>query len=247
MGVLSDWQIEALALHMSKPMIVPYAPGVKRPGVISYGTSSNGYDVRVGYKFQIFDVINGTEIDPKNFDPKLLRNVDLNPGHLWADQPFDNGHYGCLRCEEASKPPDANDDSHGPCPGVPKYVRIPPHSFVLAESIETFNIPRDVLVVVVGKSTLARCGLIVNVTPGEPEWPGKWTIELSNTTPLPMRVYAGEGIMQCLFFRADQQEQIELIFDHLGQPFQRQMCKLSYLDKKGKYTGQTGVTTPIVK
>jgi dCTP deaminase len=105
---------------------------------------------------------------------------------------------------------------------------IPPNSFVLGETVETFEIPRDVLAVCVGKSTYARCGLIVNVTPLEPEWRGKVTVEISNTTPLPAKVYANEGIMQILFFSAED------------------LCEVSYADKKGKYQNQNGLTLPKV-
>lgn len=103
---------------------------------------------------------------------------------------------------------------------------IPPNSFALARTVEYFRIPRDVLVVCLGKSTYARCGIIVNVTPLEPEWEGIVTLEISNTTPLPAKIYANEGIAQMLFFQSDEQ------------------CEISYRDKKGKYLGQTGVTLP---
>ncbi|OIO54111.1 MAG: dCTP deaminase [Alphaproteobacteria bacterium CG_4_10_14_0_2_um_filter_63_37] len=103
---------------------------------------------------------------------------------------------------------------------------IPPNSFALARTVEYFKIPRDVLVVCLGKSTYARCGIIVNVTPLEPEWEGHVTLELSNTTPLPARIYANEGIAQMLFFQSDEQ------------------CEVSYGDRKGKYMGQRGVTLP---
>jgi dCTP deaminase len=105
---------------------------------------------------------------------------------------------------------------------------IPPNSFALARTVEYFKIPRDVLVICLGKSTYARCGLIVNVTPLEPEWEGHVTLEISNTTPLPARVYAGEGICQFLFFQGDSP------------------CEISYADKAGKYMGQTGVTLPKI-
>ena len=103
---------------------------------------------------------------------------------------------------------------------------IPPNSFALARSVEYFRIPRDVLTICVGKSTYARCGLIVNVTPFEPEWEGYVTLEISNTTPLPAKVYANEGLAQVLFFEGDE------------------MCVQSYSDKQGKYQQQTGVTLP---
>lgn len=114
-----------------------------------------------------------------------------------------------------------------PAPGYYDGVLLPPYSFALAASVETFSIPRDVLGICVGKSTYARCGLIVNVTPLEPEWEGVLTLELSNTTPVPVVVYPGEGICQMLFL-------------------QGQVCNRSYKDKKGKYQDQTGLTLPKV-
>ena len=103
---------------------------------------------------------------------------------------------------------------------------IPPNSFALASTIEYFRIPRDILTICLGKSTYARCGIIVNVTPFEPEWEGHVTIEISNTTPLPAKIYANEGIAQVLFFQGDEP------------------CEKSYKDKKGKYQAQRGVTLP---
>jgi dCTP deaminase len=103
---------------------------------------------------------------------------------------------------------------------------VPPNSFALARSVEYFRIPRNVLTLCVGKSTYARCGIITNVTPFEPEWEGFVTLEISNTTPLPARIYANEGIAQVLFFESDEP------------------CEVSYADRKGKYQGQVGVTVP---
>lgn len=108
------------------------------------------------------------------------------------------------------------------------YLELPPHSFALGESVETFNIPRDILATCIGKSTYARCGIIVNVTPLEPEWRGKLTLEISNTTACPARIYTNEGIAQLLFFKA------------------RSMCAISYADRKGKYQDQEGVTVAKV-
>ncbi|MEO5739950.1 MAG: dCTP deaminase [Vicinamibacterales bacterium] len=105
---------------------------------------------------------------------------------------------------------------------------VPPNSFALARTIEYFRIPRDVLTICLGKSTYARCGIIVNVTPFEPEWEGTVTLEISNTTPLPAKIYANEGIAQVLFFQSDEP------------------CEMSYKDKKGKYQAQTGVTLPKI-
>jgi dCTP deaminase len=179
-GLLPDWMIER------DVKIVPFAPNQSRPGVISYGVTSYGYDVRLDRKFKVFTNVWGAVVDPKNFDPRSFVEVE--------------------------------DD----------FCLIPPNSFVLAETVEYIEIPRDVLVICVGKSTLARCGLIVNVTPLEPEWRGRVTLEISNTTPLPAKLYANEGVAQLLFFRAAAE------------------CRTSYADKKGKYQDQPGLTLPIV-
>jgi len=167
-------------------MIEPFVDDQVRAGVISYGVSSYGYDVRVGDQFKVFTNVYNTVVDPKNFDSKSF--VDIQ-----ADV--------CI---------------------------IPPNSFALASTLEYFRIPRDVLTVCLGKSTYARCGIIVNVTPFEPEWEGHVTIEISNTTPLPAKIYANEGIAQVLFFQADE------------------VCAKSYKDKKGKYQAQRGVTLPRI-
>lgn len=191
MGVLSDAQIR------ERVRIEPFSDAQKRPGRISYGVSSYGYDVRVGTRFKIFtptprsgDV---AVVDPKKFSDDMMVEVDV--GHKQEGQ---------------------------------QYVIIPPNSFALCETVEYIEIPRDVLVICVGKSTYARCGLIVNVTPLEPEWRGKVTLEISNTTPLPARVYANEGVAQLVFLKADQ------------------VCKVSYADKGGKYQDQGGLTLPKV-
>ena len=169
-------------------MISPFEAGQVREidgrKVISYGTSSYGYDVRCSNIFKLFTNINSTIVDPKNFDPEAFVEVD--------------GDH-CI---------------------------IPPNSFALASTVEYFRIPRNVLTVCVGKSTYARCGIIVNVTPFEPEWEGHVTLEFSNTTPLPAKIYANEGIAQVLFFESDE------------------VCQTSYRDRAGKYQGQTGVTLP---
>src|SRR5438132_10538273 len=155
MGLLPDWQIQR------DIKIEPFADGRARPGVISYGLSSYGYDVRVGRHFKVFTNVYGAVVDPKNFAPNSF--VDIEADH-------------CL---------------------------IPPNSFALAETVESFEIPRDILAICLGKSTFARCGVIVNITPLEPEWRGKITIEISNTTPLPAKIYANEGIAQNLFLRPE--------------------------------------------
>lgn len=235
MGVLADHQIEKLAIENG--MITPFAPGQVRPGVISYGTSSYGYDVRGGYKWDVFSPIHATCIDPKNFDKRLLERIDVSLPEMDCHE-FEERH--CKWCgvsvdnKFADEPSDKPGSWLGNCnakkrESQPDHVMIPPNSFALGESIEEFNIPRDILVVCLGKSTYARCGVIINVTPGEPEWKGKWTIEVSNTTPLPAKIYCGEGLMQALFLRADK------------------VCKVSYKDRKGKYQNQTGLTPPKVQ
>ena len=181
-SIKADRWIKKMALEHR--MIEPFEDRQVRDGVISYGLSSYGYDIRVADEFKVFTNINSTVVDPKNFDARSF--VDVR-----ADV--------CI---------------------------IPPNSFALAKTVEYFRIPRDVLTVCVGKSTYARCGLIVNVTPFEPEWEGFVTLEISNTTPLPAKVYANEGIAQVLFFQSDE------------------TCEVSYADKKGKYQGQQGLTLP---
>lgn len=192
MSILADHQIEKLSFDAFQRMITPFADGQLRPGVISYGVSSYGYDIRVGNHFKVFDSYIagfGKIIDPKS--------------DKW---------HSCFT--------DIITEDH---------IIIPPNSFCLAESFEMLEIPRNVLAIVVGKSTLARCGIICNVTPLEPEWRGKITIEISNTTPLPAKIYANEGIAQVVFFESTNS------------------CKRSYRDKKGVYQDQKGLTLPKVK
>jgi dCTP deaminase len=184
MSIRPDTWIKRMALEHN--MIEPFVDEQVRSGVISYGVSSYGYDVRVGDQFKVFTNVFNTVVDPKNFDSKSF--VDIR-----ADI--------CI---------------------------IPPNSFALASTVEYFRIPRDVLTVCLGKSTYARCGIIVNVTPFEPEWEGHVTIEISNTTPLPAKIYANEGIAQVVFFQSDDE------------------CAVSYKDKKGKYQAQRGVTLPKI-
>jgi dCTP deaminase len=185
MTIKSDQWIRRMA---AQGMIEPFAAEqVREAGgrkIVSFGTSSYGYDVRCAREFKIFTNINSTIVDPKHFDPKNF--VDFS-GEV------------CI---------------------------IPPNSFALARTVEYFRIPRNVMVVCVGKSTYARCGIIVNVTPLEPEWEGHVTLEFSNTTPLPARIYADEGVAQMLFFESDE------------------ACGTSYRDRGGKYQGQRGVTLP---
>ena len=182
MSVKSDRWIRRMALEHR--MIEPFSDKQVREGVVSYGVSSYGYDVRIADEFKIFTNINSTIVDPKQFDPRSF--VDFKGDH-------------CI---------------------------IPPRSFALARTLEYFRIPADVLVVCVGKSTYARCGIIVNVTPLEPEWEGHLTLEISNTTPLPAKIYSNEGLAQLLFFQGDE------------------VPEVTYAMKKGKYQGQQGVTLP---
>ena len=171
-------------MALERGMIEPFEDRQVRAGVVSYGLSSYGYDIRVADEFKVFTNINSTVVDPKNFDSRSFVDIRTDV---------------CI---------------------------IPPNSFALAKTVEYFRIPRDVLTICVGKSTYARCGLIVNVTPFEPEWEGFVTLEISNTTPLPARIYANEGIAQVLFFQSDE------------------TCEVSYADKKGKYQKQQGLTLP---
>lgn len=182
MGLKPDHWIRKMALEHG--MIDPFVDRQVREGVISYGVSSYGYDIRVADEFKIFTNVFSATVDPKNFDTRSM--VDFK-----SDV--------CV---------------------------IPPNSFALARTIEYFRIPRGVLTVCLGKSTYARCGIIVNVTPFEPEWEGYVTLEISNTTPLPARIYANEGIAQVLFFEGDE------------------VCEVSYADKKGKYQKQNSILLP---
>lgn len=182
--------------------------------VISYGTSSYGYDMRVGYNFKVFTNLRSRIIDPKNFDESCFEDFNLEEGA-----------------------PD-------------QQVIIPPNSFALASSIERFKIPRDVVCICIGKSTYARCGIIANVTPLEPEWEGNVTIEISNTAPLPAIVYAGEGLVQVLFLSnsmgtadLNQDGHLTHLTTSLGYGT---FCKESYADKKGKYQNQADITLPRV-
>jgi dCTP deaminase len=184
MSVKNDRWIRQMAKEHD--MINPFAEGQAREGVISYGLSSYGYDLRVADEFKIFTNVNSTIVDPKHFDERSF--VEFR-GSV------------CV---------------------------IPPNSFTLARSVEYFKIPRDVITVCVGKSTYARCGIIVNVTPLEPEWEGFVTLEISNTAPLPARVYANEGLCQIVFIGADE------------------LCEVSYKDKKGKYQAQQGIVLPKI-
>lgn len=185
MTIKSDRWIRQMA---ATGMIEPFEPGqVRNRGdakLISYGTSSYGYDVRCAPQFKVFTNIYSATVDPKAFDDRSFVDVE---GDV------------CV---------------------------IPPNSFALASTVEYFRIPADVLTICLGKSTYARCGIIVNVTPLEPEWEGHVTLEFSNTTTLPAKVYANEGVAQMLFFQSDER------------------CEVTYKDRAGKYQGQRGVTLP---
>ena len=186
MPIKADRWITQMAQNgMITPFVaeqVRYHDGKK---VISYGTSSYGYDVRCAREFKVFTNINSAVVDPKAFDANSFVDVESDV---------------CI---------------------------IPPNSFALARTVEYFRIPRNILTICLGKSTYARCGIIVNVTPLEPEWEGHVTLEFSNTTPLPAKIYANEGVAQMLFLQADEE------------------CEVSYLDRGGKYQGQEGVTLPV--
>ncbi len=182
MSIKSDRWIKEMALKHR--MIEPFEEKQIREGVVSFGLSSYGYDIRIANEFKIFTNVNSAIVDPKAFDEGSL---------------IERTGDSCI---------------------------IPPNSFCLGRTVEYFRIPRMVLTICVGKSTYARCGIIVNVTPFEPEWEGYATLEVSNTTPLPAKIYANEGIAQVLFFESDEE------------------CMVSYQDKKGKYQSQRGVTLP---
>lgn len=182
MGLKPDHWIRNMAQEHG--MIEPFVEHLERTGVISYGLSSYGYDMRVSNQFKIFTNVRSAIVDPKNFS---------------SDSFVDFEGDVCI---------------------------IPPNSFALARSVEYFRIPRSVLAVTLGKSTYARAGIVTNMTPFEPAWEGHVTLEISNTTPLPAKIYANEGIAQVIFFEADEE------------------CEVSYADRKGKYQGQTGITIP---
>ncbi len=184
MAIKSDKWIRKMALEHG--MIEPFVETQIRKGVISYGLSSYGYDIRIADEFRIFTNINNTIVDPKNFDERSL--VDFR-GDV------------CI---------------------------VPPNSFALGRTVEYIRIPRNIMTICVGKSTYARCGIITNVTPLEPGWEGHVTLEISNTSPIPAKIYANEGIAQILFFESDEE------------------CETSYADKQGKYQAQQGVTLPKI-
>ena len=189
MSIKSDRWIRRMAeehgmIEPFEPQQVRHAPDGHK--IVSYGTSSYGYDIRCAREFKIFTNIHSTVVDPKNFDEKSFVDIE------------------------------------GDC------CIIPPNSFALARTVEYFRIPRSVLTICLGKSTYARCGIIVNVTPFEPEWEGYVTLEFSNTTPLPAKIYANEGIAQLIFLKGER------------------VCAVSYADKSGKYQDQAGLTLPRV-
>jgi dCTP deaminase len=182
--LLVDWEIREYVKQYK--MLDPFEERLKRDGVISYGLSSMGYDIRVTDEFKVFTDVHQAVVDPKAFNPKAF--VDIK-------EPI---------------------------------CTIPANSFALARSVEYFRLPRSVLGICLGKSSYARCGIVVNITPLEPGWEGHLTIEISNTTPLPARIYSFEGIAQVLFFEAGS------------------LPAVSYADRKGKYQAQEGITLPKV-
>lgn len=184
MGLKSDKWIREKSLK--EKMIEPFCDDQVGQGVVSYGLSSYGYDIRVSDEFKIFTNLNSTVVDPKNFK---------------SENVIDYVGQECI---------------------------IPPNSFALARTVEYFRMPPNVLAICLGKSTYARCGIIVNVTPFEPDFEGHITIEISNTTPLPAKIYANEGIAQVLFLEGDES------------------CETTYRDKKGKYQSQKGITLPRI-
>jgi len=187
MSIKSDKWIRKMATESE--MISPFEPQQVRyqasEKIVSYGTSSYGYDVRCADEFKVFTNINSAIVDPKHFDASSFCDIKADV---------------CI---------------------------IPPNSFALARTVEYFKIPRNVLTICLGKSTYARCGIIVNVTPLEPEWEGHVTLEFSNTTTLPAKIYANEGVAQMIFLESDE------------------VCETSYADRAGKYQGQQGVTLPV--
>jgi len=184
MGIKNDKWIREMALKHK--MIEPFSENLVTKGVISFGVSSYGYDIRIADEFKIFTDVYSTVVDPKNFDPRSF--VEFKG----------------------------------------KECIIPPNSFALGRSVEYFRIPRNVLGICLGKSTYARCGIVINITPLEPEWEGFITIEISNTTPLPAKIYANEGIAQVIFIEGDE------------------ICETSYKDRKGKYQEQKGIVLPKI-
>jgi len=289
MGLKPDHWIRKMALEQR--MIEPFLDGQARDGVISYGLSSYGYDIRVADEFKIFqpeitanklsDVqsayvagmldaqgqIGYAALEPEgrpslaiivaSADRRMLEGLQAIVGTGWLREP-DNGHselivskaadvqyilsqvwtYLTHRRDAASRAlaelksnksivvDPKNFDAASFVDFKGEVCVIPPNSFALGRTVEYFRIPRSTLTVCVGKSSYARCGIIVNVTPFEPSWEGYVTLEISNTTPLPARIYANEGIAQVLFFEGDEE------------------CETSYADKKGKYQGQQSIVLP---
>lgn len=200
--LLADSQIRELC-QGDDPMISPFTKSVRQVNgvkVVSYGLSSYGYDFRIGDKFKVFHNLRTGIIDPKDFDQNMLQDTEPEP--VFSSKRY-KGDYTCIG----------------------SAITIPPNSFALGVSVEYFRMPSDVLAIGIGKSTLARCGMILNVTPLEPSWEGYLTIELSNTTPCPLRIYANEGIGQLIFHRGDEQ------------------CEINYSNKDGKYQAQSNEVT----
>ena len=250
MGVLPDFLIE------TQVKIEPFDDGASKPGRISSGLTSYGYDARLGYKFRVMTPHRCTAaiIDPKQDDPTAWTEIDLTPRPSakceWCEGAGvirgSMGPFPCAKCYGAGVTAPLNPPSD--------FLPIPPGGFVLGETLETFTVPRDVLCLVTGKSTYARVGIQIYVTPGEPEWTGRWTVEINNTAPLPVKVYPGEGIMQCVFLRSDAQTQgmiraLQTFAPGFDEGLVNDMdkaalasCRRSYADKKGKYQSQGGLT-----
>lgn len=186
---LSDKEIKELVLQHE--MINPFFEQLNTSGLISYGLSSYGYDVRTSDEFYIFTNVNSVIIDPKNFDKQSMVKANLNSDETGT------------------------------------FIVIPPNSFALTCTEEYIKMPRNITGFMMVKSTYARCGIVSPPTVLEAEWQGHITIEISNTTPLPAKIYANEGIAQVVFFKGDK-------------------CDTSYLDRNGKYQNQRGVTLPKV-
>lgn len=184
MGLKADKWIQRMAENGG--LIEPFVSGQVREGVISYGVSSYGYDIRVADEFKVFTNVHSTIVDPKNFDPTAY--VDFKG----------------------------------------EVCTIPPNSFVLARSVEYIRMPRNVTGIVLCKSTYIRAGVLIPTTVLEAGWEGIITLEISNVTPLPARIYANEGIAQVLFFEGDEE------------------CATSYADRRGKYQKQDGLVLPRV-
>jgi dCTP deaminase len=226
-AVLPDWMIRKYVT------ITPFTDYDRCPkGVISYGLSSAGYDLRVGYKFKVFTNSECAIVDPKNMNSAVFRNFDITPHnneHVWDGPDGHPEHWPhCVHCTQSKGVPNLNPFC-SVRPPTPDHILIPPNCFALAETIEHLSIPRNIMTLCLGKSTYARCGINMNFTPFEPGWRGIVTVEIINSTPNPVKIYAGEGIGQAVFF------------------FTAAKVERSYDEKpNAKYQDQTGLTLPSV-